>query len=101
MGRGDLAKVRDARDRGRKKKEREKRQAAERAAARNGPSANASPRSNAVPREADAIKPNRLRADPLRFPFASSPPSTLACRNIAWGSHSSTVTTHGPIAIGT
>ena len=34
MGRGDLAKVRSAHDRGRKKKEREGRQAAERAAVR-------------------------------------------------------------------
>ncbi|MGI8617366.1 MAG: hypothetical protein ACR2L4_11420 [Actinomycetota bacterium] len=34
MGRGDLAKVRSAHDRGRKKKDREGRQAAERAAVR-------------------------------------------------------------------
>lgn len=34
MGRGDLAKVRASHDRGRKKKDREKRQATERAAAR-------------------------------------------------------------------
>ena len=32
-------------------------------------------------------------ADPFRFPFASSLPSTLACRNIACASSSSTVTT--------
>ena len=66
----------------------------------NGPSANASPRSSTAPCDASLINANRFAAAPLRFPFTRSSPSTFTCTKMVWGSSSSTVTTHGPMAMG-
>ena len=68
----------------------------------NGSSASASPRPSGPSRDARGDQQrSRLAAVPLRLPFATSSPSIRTCRNIACGSSSSAVTTHGPIAIGT
>ncbi len=67
----------------------------------NGASASASPRSRVATCDVSEIITSRLAAAPLRFPFDTASPSTFTCTYIVCGSSSSTVTTHGPIAIGT